>query len=85
MKGKREGVMAGRIAGVLMTVACGKVAGTAGDAPQLPLGAVATQATVAIDDKELSPARLSEYRLLHRGLDQDVPLHAMTVVFSCAE
>ena len=71
--------------GVLLTVAYDKVAGTAGDAPQPPGGAVAGQATVAIDDKGLSPARLSQYRLLHRALELDIPLHAMTAAVSCAE
>ena len=62
--------------GLLLTVAYDKVAGTAGDGPRPLGGPVAVQATVAIGDKGLSPARLSEYRLLHRAFDHDIPLHA---------
>jgi hypothetical protein len=71
--------------GLLLTVAYDKVGGTAGDAPQPPGGPVAREATVAIGDQGLSLARLSEYRLLHRALDHDIPLHAMTAASSCAE
>jgi len=70
--------------GLLLGVAYDKVAGTAGGA-QSPGGPVAVKATLAADDKGLSPDRVSEYRLLHRTLDQDIPLHAMTAAFTCPE
>ena len=69
----------------LLLVAYDKVAGTTGEAPGPLGGLVAAQATVAIDDNGLSPARLSEYRLVHRALERDIPLHAMTAAFSCAK
>jgi len=71
--------------GLLLAVGYGKVAGTAGDALQPPGGPVAVKATLVADDKGLSPDRVSEYRVLHRTLDQDIPLHAMTAAFTCPE
>lgn len=68
---------------LLLTVAYDG-AGTAGNAAQRPVGPVALQSAVAIEDKGLLPARLSEYAFLHQAA-RDTPLHPMTAASICPE
>jgi hypothetical protein len=70
---------------LLLTVAYDKV-GTASSAAQRPAEPVAPQSAVAIEDKTLLPARLSEYAFLHQAArDRDIPRHLMSAAPLCPE
>jgi hypothetical protein len=70
---------------LLLTMAYHQV-GTTSSAAQRPAGPVAPQSAVAIGDKGPSPARLSEYALLHQAArDRDIPQHVMTAAFTCPQ
>jgi hypothetical protein len=70
---------------LLLTVAYDKV-GPASSAAQRPAESVVPQSAVAIEDKGLSAARLSEYAFLHQAArERDIPLHRMSAAPLCPE